>query len=113
MDDPEIADYLSNKTLNLRAITDLEAGLIGADYVILAIPTNYDEVTNQFDTRALDNVIETINSSSPEVLMIIKSTIPIGYIDKVRKKIKNENIIFSPEFLREGRLCMITCTLRE
>ena len=103
LDDPEIADYLSNKTLNLRAITDLEAGLIGADYVILAIPTNYDEVTNQFDTRALDNVIETINSSSPEVLMIIKSTIPIGYIDKVRKKIKNENIIFSPEFLREGK----------
>ena len=67
LDDPEIADYLSNKTLNLRAITDLEAGLIGADYVILAIPVNYDEVTNQFDTRALDNVIETINSSSPEV----------------------------------------------
>ena len=103
LDDPDIADYLSEKTLNLKATTDLETGLIEADYVILAIPTNYDQSKNKFDTTALDSVIDTINNFSPEILIIIKSTIPIGYIDEVRKKLKNDNIMFSPEFLREGK----------
>ncbi len=101
--DAEIQDYLTNKKLNLKATTDNYLAYKDAEYVIISTPTNYDPEKNYFDTRTVEAVIESVLSINPEVIMIIKSTIPVGYTEKVKEKFNTNNIIFSPEFLREGR----------
>lgn len=92
------------RKLNIRATTDYKDALKGAEFVIIATPTNYNDVTNTFDTSAVEDVIEkTIKMKDDKVTMVIKSTIPVGYVEKIRKKYGIENIFFSPEFLREGK----------
>ncbi len=101
--DKELSEYLSNKELNLRATTEIGDALAGADFVVIATPTNYDETSGRFDTSSVDSVIQQITVINPDATIIIKSTIPVGYTVEARQKFNNENIIFSPEFLREGR----------
>jgi UDPglucose 6-dehydrogenase len=101
--DAELSKYLAEKDLNLSASTDLEGSLNGADYVIISTPTNYDEKTNFFDTSSVENVIAQIIQSEPNACIVVKSTIPVGFIDDVRNRLNTEAVIFSPEFLRESR----------
>ena len=101
--DAEIEDYLKNKDLRLKATLDAEAAYSAADFVVIAAPTNYDSATQYFDTSAVENVIEMVLKVNPEAVMVIKSTVPVGYTKSVRKKYGAENIIFSPEFLRESK----------
>ena len=101
--DDYIEYYLANKELNLRATLDAEAGYKDADFVVIAAPTNYDSVKNFFDTSAVEDVIAKVMQYNPDAIMVIKSTIPVGYTESVRKKFKSDNIIFSPEFLRESK----------
>ncbi|MCF0114752.1 MAG: nucleotide sugar dehydrogenase [Erysipelotrichaceae bacterium] len=101
--DDYIEEYLATKTLDLVATTDGEGAYKNADYVIIAAPTNYDSKKNYFDTSAVESVIELVLKVNPNAIMIIKSTIPVGYTDSVRKKYNTKNIIFSPEFLRESK----------
>lgn len=101
--DREIEEYLAEKELDLTATLDAEKAYKDADFVIIAAPTNYDSEQNFFDTSAVETVIETVLSCNPEAIMVIKSTIPVGYTETVREKYNTENILFSPEFLREGR----------
>ena len=101
--DDYIEDYLANKELNLRATLDAEAGYKDADFVVIAAPTNYDSVKNFFDTSAVEDVIAKVMQYNPDAIMVIKSTIPVGYTESVRKKFNSDNIIFSPEFLRESK----------
>ena len=101
--DAEIEDYLAHKTLRLSATLDAEAAYREAEFVIIATPTNYDPVKNSFDTRSVEDVIRTVLSVNPQAVMVIKSTIPVGYTDGVRERFQTDNIIFSPEFLRESR----------
>ena len=101
--DNEISDFLANKELNLTATTDGKASYQDAEFVVIATPTNYDTETNHFDTTAVEAVIEEVLAVNPNALMIIKSTIPVGYTESVKEKYQTENIIFSPEFLREGK----------
>ena len=101
--DAEIEDYLANKTLNLRATSDSADAFQGADYVIVSTPTNYDPVSNFFNTSSIDAVIETVIKINPNAVIIIKSTIPVGFTSEARRRHGTENLIFSPEFLREGR----------
>lgn len=100
--DKEIEDFLANKDLNLKATTDAESAYKDADFVIIATPTNYDSEKNFFDTSAVEAVIKLVKKYNPDAIMIIKSTIPVGYTNHVRKEFETDNIIFSPEFLREG-----------
>lgn len=100
--DKEIEYFLAHKDLNLKATTDAETAYKNADFVIIATPTNYDSEKNFFDTSAVEAVIKLVKKYNPNAIMIIKSTIPVGYTDHVRKEFETENIIFSPEFLREG-----------
>ena len=97
-----LAEYLSGKNLNLSASTDLTLSIFGADYIIIATPTNYDEKTNFFDTSSVELVIQKVLKTQSKACMIVKSTVPVGFIDNVRKKFQTAAIIFSPEFLREG-----------
>ncbi|MBD5068722.1 MAG: nucleotide sugar dehydrogenase [Lactobacillus sp.] len=101
--DPEIEDFLANKDLNLLATTDGREAYRTADFVIIATPTNYDTEKNFFDTSAVEAVIELVKEVNPNAIMVIKSTIPVGFTDKISEKMDSKNIIFSPEFLRESR----------
>lgn len=101
--DDYIEKYFKEKDLDLTATLDAQAAYADADFVVIAAPTNYDSVKNFFDTSAVETVIETVLSVNPSAIMVIKSTIPVGYTDSVRKKFNTENIMFSPEFLRESK----------
>lgn len=101
--DSYIEDYLASKDLNLRATINGAEAYSEADFIIVAVPTNYDETTNFFDTSAIENVVDLILSVNQEAIIIIKSTIPIGYTEKLRRKKSSNNILFSPEFLRESK----------
>ena len=101
--DEYIEKYLAEKELNLTATLDAEAAYKDAEYVVIAAPTNYDSQRNYFDTSAVENVIETVLRINPQAIMVIKSTIPVGYTESVRRKYNCDNILFSPEFLRESK----------
>lgn len=101
--DAEIEEYLATKNLNLTATTDDYQAFRNAEYVIISTPTNYDPDKNYFDTRTVEAVIEKVLSINPRAIMVIKSTIPVGYTEDIKEKYKTDNIIFSPEFLREGK----------
>lgn len=101
--DDYIEEYLATKPLNLRATTDWEMGYREAEFVVIAAPTNYDSQKNFFDTSAVEDVIEKVIQVNPDAIMVIKSTIPVGYTRSVREKYNTRNIIFAPEFLRESK----------
>lgn len=101
--DSEIADYLANQPLELTATLDGQAAYGSAELVLIATPTNYDQETNAFDTRSVEAVIQAVQAVNPAALMVIKSTIPVGYTLKTRAQFNTDQLIFSPEFLREGR----------
>ncbi|MDW0116273.1 nucleotide sugar dehydrogenase [Sporosarcina thermotolerans] len=101
--DSEIEEFFAEKKLNLTATTDAEFAFQNAQFVIISTPTNYDPEKNAFDTSTVEAVISTVLSINPDAVMVIKSTIPVGYTEAARKKFSTENIVFSPEFLREGR----------
>mgnify|MGYP000169384279 FL=1 len=101
--DDYIEDYLANKQLDLRATTNAEEGYKDADYVVIAAPTNYDSVKNFFDTSAVEDVIAKVMKYNPTAIMVIKSTIPVGYTESIRERTGSDNIIFAPEFLRESK----------
>lgn len=101
--DPDIEFYLQNKSLNLHATTDPKIAYQGADYVIVATPTDYDPATHYFNTKSIESVIEKIIEITPNAVIVIKSTIPVGYTKRISELFHTNNIIFSPEFLREGK----------
>ncbi len=101
--DVELSEYLAEKDLNLSTSNDLKASVVGADYVVVSTPTNYDEKTNFFDTSSVEAVISQVIESAPRACVVVKSTIPVGFIDDVRERLKTDAVIFSPEFLREGK----------
>ena len=101
--DAEIEDFLANRELNLKATTDKQEAFAGAEYVVIATPTDYDPVTNYFNTGSVEAVIRDVKSVNSDAVMIIKSTIPVGYTQKLIDNTECKNLIFSPEFLREGK----------
>lgn len=101
--DNEIEDYLANKELNLTATLDVESAYKDADFVVIAAPTNYNSEKNFFDTSAVESVVETVLKINPSAIMVIKSTVPVGYTEFLREKYNCANILFSPEFLRESK----------
>ncbi len=101
--DAEIEEYLSTRPLSLRATTDAKEAFTGAQYVIVSTPTNYDPDINFFDTSSVEAVIQNVLEINPDAVMVIKSTVPVGYTKEVREKFQTDTILFSPEFLREGK----------
>jgi len=102
INDPEIEDYLANKKLNFKATSDKFLAYKNADFVIIATPTDYDSENNYFDTSSVDEVVSEVVSINPKSSIVIKSTIPVGYTEKIKSRLNLDNIFFSPEFLREG-----------
>lgn len=103
IEDPDISRFLAEKTLNLHPTDDAAAAMDGADFVVIATPTSYDPRTNRFDTASVEAVAETALRLAPQARIIIKSTIPVGFTDQLNARLGTTNIVFSPEFLREGR----------
>jgi UDPglucose 6-dehydrogenase len=102
--DPDIEKFLAEKaTLNLKATLNKEEAFKGADFVIIATPTDYDAETNKFNTSTVETVIQEVKNINPEAVMVIKSTIPVGYVKSIKEQFKTDNLLFSPEFLREGK----------
>ncbi|WP_028293931.1 nucleotide sugar dehydrogenase [Oceanobacter kriegii] len=101
--DAEIEEYFANHDLNLRATLNKEEAYVGAEFVVIATPTDYDTVNNYFNTRSVEAVIKDVMAINPNAVMIVKSTIPVGYTQRIKEEFGSSNIIFSPEFLREGK----------
>jgi UDPglucose 6-dehydrogenase len=101
--DADISRFLAEEELDVTFTTDAETAHAGAEFVVIATPTNYDEVTNSFDTRSVEAVIKQVNKINPDATMVVKSTVPVGFVEDVRRRLGTDNVIFSPEFLREGR----------
>ena len=101
--DPDIEDYLADRRLDLTATTDLAAAVGGSDLAVIATPTNYDPDTNYFDTSSVETVARTVHQINPDALILIRSTIPVGYTALLREELGTDNILFAPEFLREGK----------
>lgn len=101
--DAELEEFLATRSLTLTATLDPHQALTGADYVIVATPTNYDVGTNKFDTSSVETVIQTAKAANPDATIVIKSTIPVGFVEDVRRRLGTDQVIFSPEFLREGQ----------